>query len=435
MSKNGEKIIAAEESTLNAQDKLRRVYAKSQADFERQYNIKTWEQRKNDELRILERQHEEGLLSDEVYQLALVAVDRKYEDEKFKVRQQYNLVDMQEMYDKQLEALKLQHEQGLLMEEEYERAKLDIKLRYAEELAKKEAEFAQVGADTVQALEEAETAHLSAEYTKRESALTEQYNKGILSQEQYNAQKEQLDYEQRVKELEVQKKYADVNFAMQAAQIVATGAMAAIQAFSSMAAIPIVGPILGAVAAAAVAVTTALQLSKAKSERDRVKAMTLEAPGGGSSGAARTGSIQMKPGFSEGGSNTPDFSEGGFTGDGGKYEVAGTLPVHHGEYVVDTESLKYPDVVDKVRAIEQVRRNHSSRNPLPEGFADGGSNTPDVIGAGWATLDRKNGERIAAILERLESGNIVVQTNYGITELEAEQRKKIMQESNFTLQN
>ena len=436
-------MIDAETALLKAKDKMQKNYLKTAAGFERQFRIKTWTQRRDEELALLERYYEQQLIDEETFQTALAAVEKKYADEQFRARREYELNNLKQRYDAEMEALTARHEQELLSEEEFEQARLNIKLQYAGELARQQQQFAQQAADVVKALEESETASLQAEYAKREAALTQQYNQGILSAEQYNQQKEQLDYEQRVKELEVQKKYADANFAMQASQIIATGALAAIQAFSAMAAIPIVGPILGAIAAAAVAVTTALQLAKAKAERDRIKALTLESPGGGSGTVAKTGSIQLKPGLAEGGynaptgladggSNAPDIRPGGYTGDGKKYDVAGWLPVHSGEYVVDAESLKYPDVADKVRAIERVRRRHTSRNPLPEGFADGGSNTPDDPPyTEPLTLDRRMSQRLVDLLTRLADGDITV--NYGITELEAQQRRKMTAESNFTL--
>jgi TP901 family phage tail tape measure protein len=499
VEENGREAVKAEGDALKSREKQTRLFQKTTADFERQYHIRTLEERISDEKRIVEKQHAAGVLSEEAYQIALSAIERKYsderlkareqyglvgmqelqaaeldaarkqyeekllseedyrkavaaidkryEDEKAKVREQYNLVNMRELYDAELEALKLQYEQKLLTDEEYERAKFEMKLKYANDLFKQEQELAQVGADAVKAAEEVATAQVSAEYAKRESALTEQYNAGIMSQEQYNAEKERLDYEQRVEELNIQKKYADANFAMQASQIIATGAMAAIQAFSAMAAIPIVGPALGAVAAGLVAVTTALQLAKAKAERDRIKALTLESPGSSGGTAAKTGVIALKSGFAEGGSNiqppkSPSrgtfFSAGGYTGDGEKYEVMGFLPVHGGEYVVDKESLRYPDVADKVRSIERVRRLHSDENPLPAGFAEGGSNTST---SPPAPLQRRGGEygygldegtvrQLTEVLRRLVEGDITV--NYGITELEAQQRRKMEVEGRFS---
>ena len=427
IEKNGKEITDAESKTLNEQANLRKLFAKTTADFERQYNIKTWEQRKEDELLILKKQYDEKLLSEETYQLAVKAIEKKYADEKLKVRQQYSISNLKEQYDAELELLNNTHEKGLLSEEEYQQALLQIKLKYAQEYANKVEEFAKIGSDTVKAFSEAETATLDAEYTKRQSALTEQYNQGIISQEEYNNQKEQLDYEEKKKALDIQKKYADVNFAMQAAEIISSGAVAAINAFKSLAGIPVVGPALGAAAAALVAVTTALRLKQAKAERDRVKAMTLEAPNGGSSSTPRTGEIRLREGLAEGGYN---MSDGGYTKQGGKYEVAGYLPVHGGEYVIASDELKQPVIASMARAIETERRKRTGKNAI-SGLAEGGSNTSSVD-SGMITANNEVMLMILKTLNRLEEGDIKVTTNYGITEMEAKQREKMEAESKFT---
>jgi len=421
-------ILKSQEENLKEQERLRKLFARTTAEFDRLYNIRTWEQRKKDELRILEKQHEMGLLSEETYQLALIALKKKYEDEKLKVRQQYGIASMKELYNAEMELLLEQHEKGLLEEDEYQRALLNLKLKYAQEYADKVGEFTKIASDTVKSFAEAETATLSAEYTKRQADLTEQYNQGILSQEAYNAQKEQLDYEEKSKELELQKKYADVNFAMQASEIISSGAVAAINAYKAMAGIPYVGPALGAVAAALVAVTTGMRLKQAKAERDRVKAMTLESPGGGSGGAPRTGEIRVRGGFAEGGYN---MSVGGYTTPGDKYEIAGYLPVHGGEYVIAQEELQQPQIMNMARSIERERRKRTNKNAVP-GFADGGNNTPDGFDSAAIGANGRVMSRMLAILERLETGDITVQTNYGITEMEAEQKRKVESESKFT---
>ena len=424
---SGKEITDAEAKTLQDQANLRKLFAKTTADFERQYNIKTWEQRKEDELRILQKQYEAGLLSLETKKLAETAIEKKYEDEKLKIRQQYGISNLKEQYDSELALLNDSHDKGLLSEEEYQQALLNIKLKYAEDYANKVGEFAKVGTDTVKAFSEAETASLDAEYTKRQSALTEQFNQGLISQDEYNKQKEQLDYEEKKKALDIQKKYADVNFAMQAAEIISSGAVAAINAFKSLAGIPIVGPALGAAAAILVGITTALRLKQAKAERDRVKAMTLESPGGSSGSAPQTGTIQLREGLAEGG---PNMEDGGFTSQGSKYGKAGTLPVHHGEYVIASDELKNPQIMNMARSIEKERRKRINKKSV-SGFAEGGSNTPGVdsnmVAATGSTMIR-----MLAILERLEAGDINVQTNYGITEMEAEQKRKMEAESKFT---
>jgi hypothetical protein len=432
IEENEKKIIDETAKSLKEQEKLRKLFAKTTADFDRLYNIKTWEQRKEDELRILKKQYEEKLLSEETYQLALIALNRKYEDEKLKIRQQYGLSSLKDLFNSELKLLQEQYDKKLLSEEEFQRAQLEIKLKYAQQYAQLSQEFSQAGASSVKSIEEAQTAKTQAEYEKRQVALSEQYSQGLISQEEYNSSKEELDYEQKSKELEIQKKYADVNFAIQVAEIIATTAQGIITAWAtSMRLGPIAGPIAAAALSALLGITSAAQLTKAKAERDRVKSMSLESPGSGSPASmSKTGEIRLKEGFAEGGFNR-DLSSGGYTGHGKKYELAGYLPVHGGEYIIAQDELRQPQIMNMARAVERERRKRTHANAV-SGFAEGGSNTLSGIGSGVITLDGKSAGRIAEILERLERGDIVIQTHYGVTELEAEQRRKMETESKFT---
>ncbi|MDR0681766.1 MAG: hypothetical protein LBG15_07965 [Dysgonamonadaceae bacterium] len=371
-----EEINKIETDALKKRADMRKLFARTTAQFEKQYNIKTWEERKADELSMLDKRHTEGLMSEESYQLALKTIDEEYEDEKRKVRQQYGLLTMGEEFNIEMETLKKKHELGLLSEEDFQKAQLRIKLKYAEKIAQLTQQLAQSASDTVKSIQEAETARIEAEYTKRQSILTEKYNQGILSEEEYNNEKEKLDYEQKVKELETQKKYADVNFALQVSQIISSTALAAMQAYAALAGIPVVGPILGAAAAVAAGIKGAAEIAKAKAERDRVKSMTIESPGGSANSAPKTGARVLKEGFAEGGFNAA--SDGGYTGHGGKYEIAGYVPYHHGEYIIANEELRQPAVMDMARSIESIRRRRTTKNSVP-GFAEGGSNTPEAL--------------------------------------------------------
>lgn len=62
------------------------------------------------------------------------------------------------------------------------------------------------------------------------------------------------------------------------------------------------------------------------------------------------------------------FAEGGYTGDGGKYEVAGT--VHRGEYVIPQRVVRNPEILPMLQTLESMRL---------KGYANGGmveSNIP-----------------------------------------------------------
>ncbi|MDR2684324.1 MAG: phage tail tape measure protein [Prevotellaceae bacterium] len=140
-------------------------------------------------------------------------------------------------------------------------------------------------ADLTKSVSEMETAQLEAEHAKQLSDLTNKYNEGVISQEDYNAQKEQLDYEQKVEELELQKQYADVNLGVQLAQTTANTALgiagAWAQGISQLG--PIAGAIVAGIATAALITTAIIQTKTAVAERNKIKAMTIEKPGGSGS--------------------------------------------------------------------------------------------------------------------------------------------------------
>ena len=110
------------------------------------------------------------------------------------------------------------------------------------------------------------------------------------------------------------------------------------------------------------AATGAAQVISAKAERDKVKNMS---PG-------NTGSTSATAERVVGG-----FAEGGYTGSGGRYEVAGV--VHRGEYVVPMPEMSNPRVLDAVGTIEAIRRQRTAANPFTVGYAEGGyTGTPTM---------------------------------------------------------
>lgn len=143
-------------------------------------------------------------------------------------------------------------------------------------------------ADLTKSISEMETAQLEAEYAKQLGDLTQKYNDKVITQEEYNEQKADLEYQQKVDELEIQKKHADVNLGVQLAQIAATTALGIAGAWGQ--GIAQLGPIAGAIAAgvatAALLTTAGIETASAISERNRIKSMTIEKPGGNPSSAS-----------------------------------------------------------------------------------------------------------------------------------------------------
>lgn len=164
-----------------------------------------------------------------------------------------------------------------------------------------------------------------------------------------------LEEEKENKKLEIQKKYADVNFAIKISQIIADTAVSIMKAYAEL------GPIGGVIAAAMITATGIAQVISAKAERDKIKNLQPK------SGASKVQSAERV---------VSGYSDGGYTGDGKRLEVAGV--VHRGEYVVPQPIMGDPRVVDAVNMIEAIRRQRvyqgEGGNSLPKGrgFANGG---------------------------------------------------------------
>ena len=108
------------------------------------------------------------------------------------------------------------------------------------------------------------------------------------------------------------------------AQALAQTAMAAINAYSSAAAIPVTGWIMAPIAAAAAVAAGMLQIAAIKKQHE----------------AQQTG-----------------YYEGGFTGGTHYRRVAGE--VHEGEFVANHLAVKNPQILPALRLIDQAQRNNT----------------------------------------------------------------------------
>lgn len=100
--------------------------------------------------------------------------------------------------------------------------------------------------------------------------IDKRYNAEIAAAQGNSEEIERLEKEKAQKKLDVEKKYADVQFAIKASEIVANTALSIMQAYGQL------GPIAGSIAAAILGATGAVQLAAANSERNKVKSMTLD---------------------------------------------------------------------------------------------------------------------------------------------------------------
>lgn len=173
--------------------------------------------------------------------------------------------DQQSEYDRQLELLQQALDNQYITQQEYEQRVQQLK---KESFMKQAEYYTNLFSNAVTSLQNAEMANVDAKYDAE-----------IKAAEGNTALQEKLEKKKANEKLKIQKKYADVNFAMQVAQIISNTAVSIMKAYSEL------GPIAGSVAAALMGVTGAAQLAVANAERQKVKRMTLNGSASGTSSA------------------------------------------------------------------------------------------------------------------------------------------------------
>lgn len=185
------------------------------------------------------------------------------QDEKKKQARQALGFDQQSEYDRQLQQLKQALDNQYITQQEYEEKVQQLK---RDSFMKQAQYYTNLFSNVVTSLQNAEMANVDAKYDAE-----------IKAAEGNTALQEKLEKKKANEKLKIQKKYADVNFAMQVAQIVSNTAVSIMKALADL------GPITGPVAAALMGVTGAAQLVVANAERQKVKRMTLNGSASGSS--------------------------------------------------------------------------------------------------------------------------------------------------------
>ena len=166
---------------------------------------------------------------------------------------------------------------------------------------------------------------VQAETDIQVAAIEKRYKAEISNAEGNNYQVKKLE---KQKENEIAKVKNNANkkmFKMQVMQAIAQTATAALNAYSSAAAVPVVGYILAPIAAATAVAAGMLQVEAIKKQQEAA--------------------------------NTQGYAEGGFTGEGGKFDVAGV--VHKGEWVASQQLLKSPVTRPLIEALDYAQRNNT----------------------------------------------------------------------------
>lgn len=284
-------LRAAEQAHFEQQVAVEQAYqdalAKVMEQGETQQEL-TLEQQRDQKLEVLKgyyqaaldlaRQNGEDTVQvEKAYKDVQIQIEKEYitkqkelldeQDEKKKQARQALGFDQQSEYDRQLQQLKQALDNQYITQEEYEQRVQGLKRG---SFMKQVQLYTNLFSNAVGALQNAEMANVDAKYDAE-----------IKAAEGNTALQEKLEKKKANEKLKIQKKYADVNFAMQVAQIISNTAVSIMRAYSEM------GPIAGSIAAALMGVTGAAQLVVANAERQKVKRMTLN---GSASGTSSVGS-------------------------------------------------------------------------------------------------------------------------------------------------
>lgn len=298
--KDGEKKKSLQDKQLDNQRKAEQAHFDQQVAAEQAYQdalAKVMEQGETQQELTLEQQRDQKLeILKGYYQAALdlakqngedtAQVEKAYMDAQTQIKKEYiakhkELLDQQDdkkkqarqalgfdqqsEYDRQLEQLQTALDNQYITQEEYEKKVQQMK---KESFMKQAQDYTNLFSNAVGALQNAEMANVDAKYDAE-----------IKAAEGNTELQEKLEKKKANEKLKIQKKYADVNFAMQVAQIISNTAVSIMKAYSEM------GPIAGSVAAALMGVTGAAQLVVANAERQKVKRMTLNGSASGTSSA------------------------------------------------------------------------------------------------------------------------------------------------------
>lgn len=363
----------------------------SMADIERQ---------EKEETKLLKEQHAQGIVSDRQYQEELTRIKVKYlrrraeeakkwgqdarqyeeqaeqlllDDQLAKqreflekaaaMREEYTKKSIEQRKTDELALLDELYKKQLVSEEEYQRFKKQIEYKYAKEgqgdstanlggstddlsqgvlaigdaidnlnakLLDGKAEWEDYAAIAVQsigminAIMGAASQYMEACYDAEAAAVEARYDKEIEAAGGNQKKIKAIEKRKQDELAELKTKYNERAMAIEIAQAVASTAMAAINAYASAAAIPAVGYILGPIAAAAALAAGGLQIATIKKQHQ------AEAAG---------------------------YYSGGFTGGRRYRQVAGV--VHEGEFVANHEAVNNPNVLPILNLIDQAQRNNT----------------------------------------------------------------------------
>ena len=316
-----------------------------------------------EEYRQAQRVYQDRLIADQrKHQQETEAAEKKHQDRLAQIKKDYfgdnrtervskymaDLEALRQVYQMEIAAAEDNAKEKLRIEEAYQKAKKALRKKYGideldenrnfmeewtadmqewlqSDMGKAVTGTLEVISSGMSSIFQQLTTLIQAETDIQVSAIEKRYKTEISNAEGNNYQVKKLE---KQKEKEIAKVKDEANkkmYTMQVMQAIAQTATAAINAYSSAAAIPVVGWVMAPIAAATAVAAGMLQIAAIKKQQEASQAQ--------------------------------GYAEGGFTGEGDKYEVAGV--VHKGEWVATKELLQSPVARPMIEALDYAQRTNT----------------------------------------------------------------------------
>lgn len=432
----GQTVEAEQKRYADVKAVLDQRYADSELSA-KAYQLAT-EQAELEHLRNLANTYEEGskerLKAEERYQQRSTAIQQKHAADAKRIQEQlqkeyFSNVGMTtntESYEEeklQLEAVRqimmaqATADQKLQIEEAYQKAKYELAKKYNDEAGMMAVDAAQASVEQVLEYMKSDgfqgfyqsfqtlvsgmgeifsglSSLIDAEVTLQEQKINKKYEAELKAAEGNAAATEAIEAQKEKEIAQMKNEAEEKKYGMQIASTIAQTAIAAVNAYSSAAAIPVVGWIMGPIAAGMAVAAGGIQLMTLKKQHEAAMAQ--------------------------------GYAAGGYTAPGGKYQPAGI--VHAGEWVASQELLANPTAAATIAQLDQAQRTNtigqlSKPAPVVSTQSSGGLTGTSTVGSGTESRSDRSTEAIDRLNKTLDNGIYAATTMTGDKGILRQQRR------------
>lgn len=305
-------------------------FAQKVANARKEWLAKSAAEQQAEELKFAKYLHENRLLSDEEYQKAKAAIAEKYSKKGGKNSDGTDSDDTDQYKLKNPLGSSTDAMSQGVAQLAAALGSLQLKLKDGKAAWQDYAAVGVAALSTVSAMLSSVSQLYQAQQQEEEARVTARYDAEIKAAGSNSARAKKLEEQKQKETAAIKNKYNRKMQAVELAQAVAQTAMNAIMAYGSVVRIPIVGPIMAVAAAAAALAAGAIQIAAIKKQH------AAQAAG---------------------------YYEGGFTGGTAYHREAGV--VHQGEFVANHQAVRNPALLPLLQLIDHAQRTNRVASLTP----------------------------------------------------------------------